>query len=901
MIATRKFLNPNIAGLIAALPVLALGLVLLHVNSRLSLSLRFASYDWAYDLSFVKLRSASSSEITMIYLDEASYIDFKQPFNQPWDRAIHARLLDRLTADGAKAVIFDVVFSDPGPNADADKAFTEAIRRNGRVILAADYSDNQPASDAQGRSREMTLIQPWTPFAEAAAGWGIAQLQPDEDFLVREHNHGPRDADFVSLTWAAARVLHLPVAAKDESRFRERWVNYYSGPDNFQGLSYKLAFDKPPGYYRDRIVFVGGRPQTGLLRERKDQFRSPYTTWFTNPVFVPAVDAHATILLNLIREDWLRKLPPVADWALILLGALFFGFGLLRFRPSVAGVVAAIGAMGFMVAALLLFGLARVWFPWMVIVAAQAPLGLLGAISFKSIEWYVVRRSLEQQREQAQLQIREQAALLDKAQDAIMVHDLGWRSTYWNPSAERLYGWTAAEAQEKSIAELLYQRDVARFAEARDAVMNRGEWIGRLRQTTRADKELLVESRWTRVCDESGQPKSVLVINTDITERSKLESQLLRTQRMESIGTVAGGIAHDLNNVLTPILMGAQLVEAREVDESKKHTLRSIVVSAQRGADMVKQVLTFARGQEGEKVILQLKHVIRDMEEITRETFPKSIEVNATIARDLRPIKGDATQLHQVLLNLCVNARDAMPEGGRILIEAENVSLDEGSVRHFLGAEPGAYIRLRVQDTGTGIPQEIIDRIFEPFFTTKEIGKGTGLGLSTVLSIVKSHGAFMDVASVVGKGTTFTILFPQAASDAAAQSSEAKKLNTAGDGRLVLVVDDEPIIREMLESLLKENGYQVLTAEDGLRGVAAFKARASDISVVMIDMMMPVMDGTKAIPAMVQIHPDTRFVAITGLALPAELAKQPYASQIEVLGKPFTSEKVLETLARVSR
>jgi PAS domain S-box-containing protein len=534
-------------------------------------------------------------------------------------------------------------------------------------------------------------------------------------------------------------------------------------------------------------------------------------------------------------------------------------------------------------------------------VAAQAPLGLLGAISFKSIEWYVVRRSLEQQREQAQLQIREQAALLDKAQDAIMVHDLGWRSTYWNPSAERLYGWTAAEAQEKSIAELLYQRDVARFAEARDAVMNRGEWIGRLRQTTRADKELLVESRWTRVCDESGQPKSVLVINTDITERSKLESQLLRTQRMESIGTVAGGIAHDLNNVLTPILMGAQLVEAREVDESKKHTLRSIVVSAQRGADMVKQVLTFARGQEGEKVILQLKHVIRDMEEITRETFPKSIEVNATIARDLRPIKGDATQLHQVLLNLCVNARDAMPEGGRILIEAENVSLDEGSVRHFLGAEPGAYIRLRVQDTGTGIPQEIIDRIFEPFFTTKEIGKGTGLGLSTVLSIVKSHGAFMDVASVVGKGTTFTILFPQAASDAAAQSSEAKKLNTAGDGRLVLVVDDEPIIREMLESLLKENGYQVLTAEDGLRGVAAFKARASDISVVMIDMMMPVMDGTKAIPAMVQIHPDTRFVAITGLALPAELAKQPYASQIEVLGKPFTSEKVLETLARVSR
>ena len=899
MLSKNKFLNPKIAGAASAVLLLLVGLALLHLNSRLSSSLRFASYDWAYDLSFLKSRTAPASEVTMIYLDEASSIDFKQPFNRPWDRSIHARLLDRLAADGARGVIFDVVFSDPGPDAAADQAFAEAIRRNGHVILAADYSDNEPTSDYRSRARETTLTLPYAPFAEAAAGWGLAQLQPDEDFLVREHNHGPADSDFVSLTWAAARMLHLPVAADDRERFRERWVNYYNGPANFDGLSYKLAFDKPPGFFRDKVVFIGGSPQTGLLRERKDQFRSPYTTWYSNPVFTPAVDVHATTLLNLMREDWLHKLPTAAEWALVFVAALCFGPGLMRFRPSAAVGVAALGALGFTLAAVLAFGLARVWFPWLVIVAVMAPLGLLLAISYKSLEWYIVRRVMEQQREKAHLQIREQAALLDKAQDAIMVHDLTGRSTYWNSSSERLYGWTAAEAQEKNIEELLCQRDGAKFAEARNAALNQGEWIGQLRQTTKAGKEVLVESRWTRVCDESGQPNSLLVINTDITERSKLELQLLRSQRMESIGTLASGIAHDLNNVLTPIILGAQVIEMREQDEFKKKTLKTIATSARRGADMVKQVLAFARGQEGDKLPLQLKHVIHEMEKIARETFPKSVELQVDIGADLQPIMGDATQLHQVLLNFCVNARDAMPDGGTILIEAENVTLDEPSARQILGARPGPYVRLRVKDTGTGIPQEIMDRIFDPFFTTKEVGKGTGLGLSTVLSIVKSHGGLMDVASVMGEGTTFTILFPPAAAGVTTAAAAARP-NVPGTGQLVLLVDDEPLIREMLGSVLTHNGYRVLQAEDGARGVALFKQHAAEISVVMTDMMMPVLDGKKTIQAMRQIRHDARFILISGLAQTNDLDQSPNGAKIEVLRKPFTSETVLETLARVA-
>ena len=900
MPSKNQFFSPKIAGLASAVLLLLVGLALLHLNSRLSLSLRFASYDWAYDFSFLKPRATPKSEITMVYLDEASSIDFQQPFNRPWDRGIHARLLDRLTADGARAVLFDIVFSDPGPEAATDQLFADAIRRNGRVILAADYSDNQPASDHRSRARETTLTLPYAPFSEAAAGWGLAQLQPDEDFLVREHNHGPADGDFVSLTWAAARMMRLPAAAQDGDRFHERWVNYYDGPSNFEGLSYKLVFDKPAGFFRDKVVIIGGRPQTGLLRERKDQFRSPYTTWYSNPVFTPAVDVHATTLLNLMREDWLRKLPTAAEWALVLVGAIFFGAGLMRFRPSAAVGVAALGALAFTLAAVLLFGLGGVWFPWLVIVAAQAPLGLLLAISFKSLEWYVVRRALEQQREQAQLQIREQAALLDKAQDAIMVHDLAGRSTYWNPSAERLYGWTAAEAREKNIEELLCPGDGNRHTEAREAVVRQGDWIGQLRQTTKAGKEVLVESRWTRVCDDSGRPKSILVINTDITERSKLESQLLRTQRLESIGTLAGGIAHDLNNVLTPIIMGAELIEMREEDPYKKKTLRTIAVSAKRGADMVKQVLSFARGQEGEKAPLQLKHVIRELEKIAKETFPKSVQVRASIGAGLQPIMGDATQLHQVLLNFCVNARDAMPDGGTILIEAENVTLDEPATRSILGARPGSYVRLRVKDTGMGIPQEIIDRIFEPFFTTKGVGKGTGLGLSTVLSIVKSHGGLMDVDSVMGKGTTFTILFPPADPVTLVQPATETRSASSGEGRLVLVVDDEPLIREMLGSVLTDRGYRVMEAEDGACGLALFEQHAAEISVVVTDMMMPVLDGKKAIQAMWQIRPDMRFISISGLAQAGDFQPGPGGPQIQVLSKPFTAEKILETVGRAA-
>jgi CheY-like chemotaxis protein len=248
---------------------------------------------------------------------------------------------------------------------------------------------------------------------------------------------------------------------------------------------------------------------------------------------------------------------------------------------------------------------------------------------------------------------------------------------------------------------------------------------------------------------------------------------------------------------------------------------------------------------------------------------------------------------------LCVNARDAMPDGGRIVIQSENILLTETEAKQFPGASPGVFVKLSVADTGSGIPQAIIDRIFEPFFTTKEVGKGTGLGLSTVANIVKNHAGFLDVTSVIGQGTTFTMLFPASESAVPAQTAEVKPLPAAGIGRLVLVVDDEPMIRSLLHDVLTGNGYRILVAENGALGLTLFQQHMAEISLVMIDMMMPVLDGYKAIAAMQQLRPETHFVAMSGMLQPANLPQTAAAPKIELLNKPFTVQQVFETLTRV--
>jgi two-component system, cell cycle sensor histidine kinase and response regulator CckA len=512
---------------------------------------------------------------------------------------------------------------------------------------------------------------------------------------------------------------------------------------------------------------------------------------------------------------------------------------------------------------------------------------------------YVAIRSDITERKRAEEQIREQAALLDQAQDAILVRDLDQKILFWNKGAEKIYGWTAEEVFGKNAADVLFKDRSAQFDAARKAIVQSGEWKGEMHQTRRDGAEIIVESRWTLVRDEAGQPRSILVINTDVTEKKLMESQFLRAQRMESIGTLAGGIAHDLNNVLSPILMAIDMLQLKTTDENSRKWLDVLRTNAERGGNMVRQVLSFARGVAGERVALQPKHLIKEIVKILRETLPKSIEISFEIPNDLWIISADATQMHQVLMNLCVNARDAMPEGGSIAIRAENVYVDENYARMHLEAKAGRFVVISVADTGPGIAPDIQSRIFEPFFTTKDMSKGTGLGLSTALTIVKSHGGFINVYSELHKGSQFALYLPAMEMPGELGRETAQTDLPLGHGELVLIVDDEESIREITRGTLETFGYKVITAADGTEALAVYADKKNEIAVVLTDMVMPFMDGPSTIRALQRMNPDVRIIAASGLGIGQRAGEGVLEGVSVFLNKPYTAEKLLKTLAQV--
>jgi two-component system, cell cycle sensor histidine kinase and response regulator CckA len=519
----------------------------------------------------------------------------------------------------------------------------------------------------------------------------------------------------------------------------------------------------------------------------------------------------------------------------------------------------------------------------------------------KPYQYIAIRYDITE-RKRYEERIREQAELLDKAQDAIVVRGLDEKILFWNKGAERLYGWTPEEAVGRTARELdlLSELNEAAFEEGRNAVYAKGEWSGEFRQRDKHGEVIAVESRWTLVRSDSGEPRSILVINTDITERRKIEAQLLRAQRMESIGTLAGGIAHDLNNILSPILMSIQMLQMKTEDEGAQQWLQILQSNAERGADMVRQVLSFARGVEGERVAVQPKHLIKDVIGILRDTLPKSISIRFDVPSDLWVVSADATQVHQVLMNLCVNARDAMPQGGELAIRAENVRLDDSYARMHLEAKPGRYVQVTVSDTGVGIPAEVVSRIFEPFYTTKEVGKGTGLGLSTALTIVRSHGGFINVYSEPNRGTQFAVYLPATQTPADEQRRGRPDL-PAGHGELILVVDDEDSILQITKGTLETFGYRVLTASDGTEAVGVYAQNRREVAAVITDMMMPFMDGPATIRALQKMNPNVKIIAASGLAANDKAAEAASVGVQMFLPKPYTAEKLLKALDELLR
>lgn len=508
-----------------------------------------------------------------------------------------------------------------------------------------------------------------------------------------------------------------------------------------------------------------------------------------------------------------------------------------------------------------------------------------------------IKNSEEALRESEE-RLREQAMLLDYASDAIILRDLDHRILFWNKGAERMYGWTAEEVLGRNARDLLYGDHTEGFEQLNQALRSSNEVSGELRHATKDGREIVAFCRWASVKDADGNPKQILAINADITATKRLEAQMLRAQRMESIGTLAGGIAHDLNNVFSPILMSLQLLKMRLPDTSSHQLLDTLQASAQRGSEMVNQVLLFARGASGERICVQPRHIIKETVKIVQETFPKSIELRFVVSPDLWTVTGDPTQLYQVLMNLCVNARDAMPDGGVLTISASNVYIDENYARMNIEARPGRFVAVSIEDTGTGIAESIIDKIFEPFFTTKEQGKGTGIGLSTVVGILKGHGGFINVYSERSAGSTFRLYIP-ASTEGAADNTQTEVELPRGSGQMILVVDDEAPIRDVCRGTLEEFGYRVVTAEDGTEAVAAFAQHGDQIKVVLLDMMMPVMDGQMTIRALRKMDPHVRIVASSGLQSNAKVLEADSVGVQAFLPKPYTADKLLQTLAAV--
>jgi PAS domain S-box-containing protein len=522
-----------------------------------------------------------------------------------------------------------------------------------------------------------------------------------------------------------------------------------------------------------------------------------------------------------------------------------------------------------------------------------------------TLKIFGARAASEMDRQQADSRIREQASLLDKARDAILVRDLDHQITFWNKSAERLYGWTAEEAMGRSVLDLIY-RDQDAFVKAHAHMLAHEEWSGELCQVNKDGRELSVDSRWTLVRDDKGRPECVFVLSSDISEQRKLEQQFLRAQRIESIGTLAGGIAHDLNNMLAPISMSIELLKMRINDPRSNELLDTIASSAKRGSDMVGQVLSFARGIEGRRVEVRPHQVIREIENILRDTLLRKIELVVDVDRDLWPIHGDPTQLHQVILNLCVNARDAINGEGQITIHARNVEIDEAFAAMNLEAKDGPHVCIEVEDSGEGIAPAIMDKIFDPFFTTKSVGKGTGLGLSTSLAIVKSHGGFIRTSSQQGIGTQFQIYLPAIpvvpSVLPAATPVRVTKANHSlptGHGELVLIVDDEVSIRKITQQTLEAFGYRTLLAENGDQAVKTYSIHQRDIDVVLTDMMMPVMDGSVTIEMIKKINPEVKIIATSGITANREVAHSAGRGTKNFLPKPYTAETLLSCLANV--
>ena len=506
-------------------------------------------------------------------------------------------------------------------------------------------------------------------------------------------------------------------------------------------------------------------------------------------------------------------------------------------------------------------------------------------------------REAEERKERLRVELRmqEQSRLLDLASDAILQQDLEDTILYWNHGAERLYGWSSTEAVGKKTSQLIY-RSVGSLNEARQQFAQTGEWSGDLKQLTRSGKEVITSNRWTLVHDNTGKASSILVIATDVTETRSLEAQLRQSQKMEAVGQLAGGVAHDFNNLLTVIQGHSSLLLATgSLSKGATESVQMVMESAERAAGLTRQLLMVSRKQAPQMGRVDINKAVAGMVRMLQRTLGEHIQLEVLLGQNLPTIHADPGMIDQVLLNLAVNARDAMPNGGRLTIRTTITPPGPpGSENPVSGS-----VSLTCTDTGMGIPPEVLPRIFEPFFTTKEVGKGTGLGLATVHGIVQQHRGSIEVSSEVGKGTTFIIVLPAAAEVATVAARDVEGSRIQGGTETILVVEDEPVVRQLMRSVLDRGGYRVLEAANGVAALKIWQQHSNTIALLLTDVVMP--DGITGWDLAEQLsrnQPKLKIVYTTGYG--SELTSRGRSLQegVNFVQKPFTPAKLLQTIRK---
>lgn len=502
------------------------------------------------------------------------------------------------------------------------------------------------------------------------------------------------------------------------------------------------------------------------------------------------------------------------------------------------------------------------------------------------------------ERRHAEEQLRAQAAVLDKATDAIAVCGPEEEIIYWNRSAERLYGWTAAEARGRNLLTLLHPAPPPQLGEARHAVQQRGEWQGELRQSSKDGSAVVVQSRWTLFRDDAGRPQSLLVVSTDARNLQLNEAQFLRAQQTASLATLSDVLARELRATIEPVLLASQLLRVRTQTDSP-HWPDAPDAQPSAMSDLMQQVEALARPARAQRVELAVSSILEEVGRHFRQAITPGIPITTSAPEDLWAVAGDPDALRQAVLNLCVNAREAMPNGGLLQVFAENLLLKEFDLRLRSGGRPGPHVVITVTDNGSGIAPDNLEHIFKPFFTTKAHGQSVGVGLTAVQAVARSHGGFVTVDSEVGRGSRFRIYLSATSNTTAQEKVQPRRSFPRGNGECILLVDDELGFREITQVTLEKYGYRVLTANDGSEGMTLFMRHRQEIQLVLTDIVMPVMDGAALIRSLHKLGAPMRYLAVSGLVEREKVIVATAAPgvHVEFLAKPFTTEKLL-TLVR---